>query len=311
MEDYLRDKGININRPFRCLNPDHNDENPSMSYDRKRWKVHCFSCGADWDIFDLVGAEYNIRDGKDKFSKTYELLGVRIDGDSALPGSPSLLPQITTSYHKLPQITTNYHKLPQVTTNYHKLPQITTNYHKLPQRMTLMDISKTMEIVTDLIKNSPVNISYATIAKIVYENIKQFRNNGYSYDIICKAFVESGLLAKGAKPKSLCMAFLRETNYRLRAGTNTTKEVLQAEGGDVKTEQEKFIDSVKFDSAKKVNNQKKAKSEEAQNKGSETDKTTQETEKEWEERVRRETGQVMDMGLGRKVILHTDGSFEY
>lgn len=54
---YLEKKlGINISKPFKCLNPEHNDRTPSMSYDPKRNKVHCFSCNVDWDIFDLVGA---------------------------------------------------------------------------------------------------------------------------------------------------------------------------------------------------------------------------------------------------------------
>ena len=59
--------GININKPFNCLNPEHNDRTPSMSYDAKRNKVHCFSCGVDWDIFDLVGAVQEITDKKEVF----------------------------------------------------------------------------------------------------------------------------------------------------------------------------------------------------------------------------------------------------
>lgn len=58
---------ININKPFNCLNPEHNDRTPSMSYDAKRNKVHCFSCGVDWDIFDLVGAVQEITDKKEVF----------------------------------------------------------------------------------------------------------------------------------------------------------------------------------------------------------------------------------------------------
>jgi len=79
MAEYLMGKGINTGKPFRCLNPEHEDRNPSMRYDRKRGKIKCFSCNVDWDIFDLVGAEYGIRVEKEKFDKTYELLGIRID----------------------------------------------------------------------------------------------------------------------------------------------------------------------------------------------------------------------------------------
>ena len=49
--DYLHSRGINPRRRFRCLNPDHLDRDPSMGYDSRRCKVHCFACGADYDLF--------------------------------------------------------------------------------------------------------------------------------------------------------------------------------------------------------------------------------------------------------------------
>ena len=76
LESYLQSKGINTRKNFKCLNPDHNDNNPSMSYDRKRNKVHCFSCGADYDTFDLIGIDYNLTDPADIFNKGYELYNI-------------------------------------------------------------------------------------------------------------------------------------------------------------------------------------------------------------------------------------------
>lgn len=52
--DYLYDRGINPAKRFHCLNPTHLDRNPSMGYDSKRYKVHCFACQADYDLFDLL-----------------------------------------------------------------------------------------------------------------------------------------------------------------------------------------------------------------------------------------------------------------
>lgn len=52
--DYLYDRGINPAKRFHCLNPAHLDRNPSMGYDSKRYKVHCFACQADYDLFDLL-----------------------------------------------------------------------------------------------------------------------------------------------------------------------------------------------------------------------------------------------------------------
>lgn len=54
LKDYLHERGINPAKRFRCLNPAHLDRNPSMGYDRRRDKVHCFACGADYDLFDLL-----------------------------------------------------------------------------------------------------------------------------------------------------------------------------------------------------------------------------------------------------------------
>lgn len=76
LERYLQQKGINTKKPFKCLNPAHDDRNPSMSYDRKRHKVHCFACGASYDIFDLVGADYGLASFPEKKKKAYELLGL-------------------------------------------------------------------------------------------------------------------------------------------------------------------------------------------------------------------------------------------
>ena len=59
--------GINISKPFNCLNPEHNDRTPSMSYDKRRNKVHCFGCDVDWDIFDLIEKTQEITDKKEVF----------------------------------------------------------------------------------------------------------------------------------------------------------------------------------------------------------------------------------------------------
>lgn len=38
---------------FHCIHPAHDDQNPSMSYDRQTCRVKCFSCGESGDIFDV------------------------------------------------------------------------------------------------------------------------------------------------------------------------------------------------------------------------------------------------------------------
>lgn len=79
LPDWLESHGYSTRKPFICLNPEHNDRNPSMSYDRRRNKVHCFSCGADYDLLDLIGIEYGLRDPKEIFEKAYSIYRLDID----------------------------------------------------------------------------------------------------------------------------------------------------------------------------------------------------------------------------------------
>lgn len=80
LEDYLTGQGINTRKNFKCLNPEHSDNNPSMSFDRNRNKAHCFACGADYDTLDLIGIEYGLTDNKDIFQKAYEVFGLMPEG---------------------------------------------------------------------------------------------------------------------------------------------------------------------------------------------------------------------------------------
>lgn len=55
LPQYLDMIGASTKKPFRCLNPEHDDKNPSMSFDAKDGQhIKCFSCNVYWDIFDLI-----------------------------------------------------------------------------------------------------------------------------------------------------------------------------------------------------------------------------------------------------------------
>lgn len=58
---------------FHCLNPEHPDNNPSMRYTSKLDICKCFSCGVSYDIFDLVGLDYNLDNFRDQLLKVEEL----------------------------------------------------------------------------------------------------------------------------------------------------------------------------------------------------------------------------------------------
>lgn len=65
LKDYLEEKGLNINKPFTCLNPQHDDKHPSMSYDDKRNIVKCFSCNSSYDLISLYAIDHNLDNNKD------------------------------------------------------------------------------------------------------------------------------------------------------------------------------------------------------------------------------------------------------
>lgn len=109
LPNYLEGKGINIHKPFHCLNPEHDDRNPSMSYDPKRNRVKCFSCEKDADIFGLIGLEYDISNFKEQYNKALELLDIEAEPleVDATQGTPN---KEQADYYKyLKQVSMNAH----------------------------------------------------------------------------------------------------------------------------------------------------------------------------------------------------------
>lgn len=78
LEAYLNAKGISTSSNFSCLNPAHEDKHPSMSFDSRRNRCHCFSCGVDYDIFDVVAIDTGLS-GKELFNHVYSLYNISVD----------------------------------------------------------------------------------------------------------------------------------------------------------------------------------------------------------------------------------------
>lgn len=76
LQDYLDELGINIHKPFTCLNPQHDDKHPSMSYDGKRNIVKCFSCNSSYDLISLYAIRNNLDNNTD-FKKILEDLALK------------------------------------------------------------------------------------------------------------------------------------------------------------------------------------------------------------------------------------------
>lgn len=81
LDNYLKAKGINTSKPFRCLNPHHEDKNPSMCIDRSgRGGPHCkcFACDAYYDTFDLIRIDNNIVDDSELFTEAYRFFNLKV-----------------------------------------------------------------------------------------------------------------------------------------------------------------------------------------------------------------------------------------
>ena len=74
LEEYLQRKGINTKELFRCISPNHEDKNPSMSFYAKKNKCTCFACGKNYDIFDLVKMEYGLKTFPEQLRKVEEFM---------------------------------------------------------------------------------------------------------------------------------------------------------------------------------------------------------------------------------------------
>lgn len=58
---------------FLCQDPNHNDTNPSMMFNKKNNTCHCFSCGATHDIFWFIQRDYNLNSFGEAVAKAKEL----------------------------------------------------------------------------------------------------------------------------------------------------------------------------------------------------------------------------------------------
>lgn len=87
LENYLKEHH-NITNPlksFRCLNPEHDDSTPSMILNKhNKTACKCFGCGANYDIFDIIGIDYGLTDYKEQYKKACELYNIAYNSNDFL-----------------------------------------------------------------------------------------------------------------------------------------------------------------------------------------------------------------------------------
>jgi replicative DNA helicase len=83
MPEYLSGvHGIaDLRRPFRCLNPSHEDKHPSMVFYHDTNTVHCFSCGVTYDVFKVAEIDTGARGFKAQAIAVAEAVGYRMRED--------------------------------------------------------------------------------------------------------------------------------------------------------------------------------------------------------------------------------------
>lgn len=76
IEIFLKDYfGVDTRHNFRCINPQHQDKNPSMSFDKINQKAHCFGCGINYDIYDLIMLKFGLDDFNSAYEKAASIYG--------------------------------------------------------------------------------------------------------------------------------------------------------------------------------------------------------------------------------------------
>lgn len=114
MHDYLASvHGITgVRRPFRCLNPSHDDTHPSMTLNAKTNRVKCWSCGWSGDVFDLAALDAGLDDRASFADKTqavldalgkssYEPVEVKQQIQNPIKPTPSILDRVQQAAYEL------------------------------------------------------------------------------------------------------------------------------------------------------------------------------------------------------------------
>lgn len=78
LKDFLVDNGMmaeNSKNNFRCIDPSHDDQNPSAHLYEDNQIVKCFGCGKSFDIFDAIGFRYKLSTFQEQLEKAKEIYG--------------------------------------------------------------------------------------------------------------------------------------------------------------------------------------------------------------------------------------------
>ena len=87
LPEYLDATGRSSKKFFRCINPAHADNHPSMKYDSESKKAHCFSCGKNFDIFDCIGIDTGAASFPEQYNRACDFFNIQ--GEPYEPEKPA------------------------------------------------------------------------------------------------------------------------------------------------------------------------------------------------------------------------------
>lgn len=88
VETYLNANGIDTSHNFSCINPEHDDSDPSMGIDPNTGNAHCFGCGVSYDVIECIKALENL-DFNDALKVGCDYAGISFDAYMNNGGSNS------------------------------------------------------------------------------------------------------------------------------------------------------------------------------------------------------------------------------
>ena len=110
---------------FKCCNPMHNDNKPSMKYNPKNNKVHCFSCGVTYNLIELIKADLNY-DYKDAVKYILD----NLTQDEPIKTQPNAPQSATTNYSHRTEYNYEYLKKRGINANLQMLLNITWDSYR-------------------------------------------------------------------------------------------------------------------------------------------------------------------------------------
>lgn len=110
---------------FKCRNPMHNDNKPSMSYNPKNNKVHCFSCGCNYNLLDLLQADL-----KCDYRGALEYIRNNLIKDEPLKTQPNARETATTNFYKKVEYNYDYLKKRGINANLQMILNITYDSYR-------------------------------------------------------------------------------------------------------------------------------------------------------------------------------------